>query len=305
MTSKVAELQRPVVKAIGRRLARAETPSAVRRLIRRTSAVLLPCTGVRSERDRFGGLGGLRLAPRHAPADDRAMLLFHGGGYVFGSAKMYRGLAGRIAKAAVATVYVPDYRLAPEHPHPAALEDGLATYRALLDRMPAGRLVVGGDSAGGGLALATLQAAHILGLPMPAGLVLLSPWLDLRPPASDRPNAGTEILIPPEIVDRAVEWYCGRHDPADLAISPVLGDMSGLPPTLVQVSSTELLRHDSDVFATKATAAGVDVTLEVADDLWHVWQLMAPMLPEAKDSIARIGRFVADRTDATDTAAHS
>jgi monoterpene epsilon-lactone hydrolase len=294
--SRIAKLHLPVVGLLGRRLAAAETPQGVRRIVGVAGATLAPARGVRTEPLPSGPNGGRRVTPKVGAAGGRTVLMFHGGGYAFGSAKLYRGLAGRIAKAASATVDAPDYRLAPEHPHPAAVDDGLAAYRAAIERVPPRRMVVGGDSAGGGLTVAVLQAARDAGLPMPAGMFLLSPWLDLRGDPRERENAATEILILPPLVERATAWYTGEHTAEEPAISPILGSFSGLPPTLVQVSSSELLHPDSVAFVDRARAAGVDVTLEVEDGLWHAWQLMAPAVPEARASIASIGRFVVRRT---------
>ena len=296
MASRIARMHRPVMKRVGRELAAATTPEAVRAVIDRANRLMAPCRGVTIDPTTFGGLNGLRIVPKRDSDSGRHLLLFHGGGYVFGSPRMYQALAGRIAKAAGATVHIPDYRLAPEHPHPAAIEDGLAAYRSLLARTPADRLVVGGDSAGGNLTVAVLQAAGEEELPMPAGAVLLSPWLDLRGAAADKLNASTEILILPEIVDRASGWYRGDHAADDPTISPLLGPLEGLPPTLVQVSDSEILYTDSQDFVATARAAGVDVTLEVEDDMWHVWQLMAPAVGEARRSLASIGRFIVERT---------
>lgn len=297
MAGLIARAHRPVARMIGRRLAAATTPERMRRTIERANALLLPCSGIIVEPTTFAELGGLRVAPKRSASDDRAILMFHGGGYVFGSPRMYRGLAGRVAKAADASVHLPQYRLAPEHAHPAAVHDGLTAYRAMLDRHRAERIVVAGDSAGGGLTVATLQAARDEGLPMPAGMVLLSPWLDLTGGGqSYRANVGTEILILPPVVARAAGWYRGDH-PADApGVSPLFGELAGLPPALVQVSASELLYSDSESFASAARAVGVDVDLRVEADLWHVWQLMAPVVPEARASIAQIGRFVAERT---------
>ena len=296
MASRIAWMHRPVVKRIGRDLAAATTPEEMRAVIDRANRLMAPCRGVMIDTTTFGGLEGLRVVPKRDRDSGRHVLLFHGGGYVFGSPTMYRALAGRIAKAAGATVHIPDYRLAPEHPHPAAIEDGLAAYRSMLARTPADRLVVAGDSAGGNLTVAVLQAARDEQLPMPAGAVLLSPWLDLRGAAADKLNAATEILILPATVDRASGWYRGDHGVDEPAISPLLGSLEGLPPTLVQVSDSEILYSDSQDFVAAAREAGVDVTLEVEDDLWHVWQLMAPAVSEARRSIASIGRFVVERT---------
>lgn len=296
MPTRTARAHLPAVRLIGRRLAAADTPRRVRRVIGVSSATLPPARGVLTRPLALGGLGGLRITPKAGAAGDRTVLLFHGGGYVFGSARMYRGLAGRIAKAASATVDVPDYRLAPEHPHPAAVDDGLAAYRATVDRIDPAHLVVGGDSAGGGLTLAVLQGARRAGLPLPAGMFLLSPWLDLRGDPGERPNAGREVLIRPPAARRVTAWYAAGHPVEEAAISPILGPMEGLPPPLVQVSTGEILLGDSEAFAAACARAGVDVTLEVEDGLWHVWQLTAPVVPEARASIASIGRFIAART---------
>jgi monoterpene epsilon-lactone hydrolase len=296
MASRIARMHRPVVRRIGRDLAAASTPDQMRAVIDRANRLTAPCRGVTIDATTFGGLNGLRVVPKRDRDSGRHMLMFHGGGYVFGSPTMYQALAGRIAKAAGATVHLPDYRLAPEHPHPAAIDDGLAAYRSMLARVPADRLVVGGDSAGGNLTIAVVQAARDDGLPMPAGAVLLSPWLDLRGAADDKFNAASEILILPAAVDRASSWYRGDHGADEPGVSPLVGSLDGLPPTLVQVSDSEILYTDSQDFAAAARAAGVDVRLEVEDDLWHVWQLMAPTVGEARRSIASIGRFIVERT---------
>jgi len=297
MASVIARAQRPVVRLIGRRLAAADSPAAMRRVIGRSNVLLAPVRGVTTESIRLGDRDGLRIGPTSGAAADRAVLMFHGGGYVFGSPQMYRPLAGRIAKAAGAAVFVPSYRLAPEHPHPAGIDDGLTAYRSMLDLVPADRLVVGGDSAGGGMSVAVLQAAEREGLPMPAGMFLVSPWLDLTGTSESRTsNADSELLILPESVDRAARYYRGVRAADDPAVSPLFGDLAGLPPTLVQVSENELLYSDSTSFAERAGAAGVDVDLRTVPDLWHVWHLMAPIVPEARASIAEIGAFVIERT---------
>lgn len=293
MPSLIARAHQPVVRLIGRRLAAADTPERVRRVIAVAGKLMAPVIGVTATETTFGPRGGLEIVPMSADDPDRTVVMFHGGGYVFGSPGMYRGLAGRIAKAAGATVLVPDYRLAPEHPHPAAVDDGLAAYRAILERTD--RFVMTGDSAGGGLVLAVLAAARAEGLPMPAGAILMSPWLDLRPDPGTLPNAASELLIRPPIVRRASAWYTGDTDRATPAISPGLAVAAGLPPLLVQVSSSELLYDETIAYVERARAAGVDVTLEVEDRLWHVWQLMAPAVPESRASIRSVADFIASR----------
>ena len=300
MTSVIARAHRPVVRRIGKRLAAADTPEQMRAFIDRVAMLLMaPTWGVTSSNATLGGLAGLRIEPRASTSGDRGLLMFHGGGYVFGSPKMYRHLAGRIAKAAGATVYVPAYRLAPEHPHPAAIEDGLAAYRAILDRHEPGRLAVGGDSAGGNMTLAVLIAARDEGLPMPACIVLMSPWTDLTATSDSwTTNVDSELSIRPETIRRATDWYCGDRDRGDPRLSPQFADLRGLPPMLIQVSDAEILSSDSTALADAARAADVDVRLEVAHGMWHVWQLQAPIVPEARTSIESVGEFIRRHTSA-------
>ena len=290
-------MHRPILKLVGRRMAAAQTPDELRKVVDRSVKLLPRASGVATSPATFGHLGGVRITPTAGAAGSRSMLLFHGGGYVFGSPEQQRTLAGRIAKAADATVYLPRHRLAPEHPHPAAIDDGVTAYRAMLDRVPLHDLVVGGDSAGGGLALAMLQRARHEGLPMPAGMVLISPWLDLTASgASYRTNADADFLLLPAARARATDWYRGDVPSADPAVSPLFGDMTGLPPTLVQVAAPEVLYSDSDRFVDLAREAGVDVTFQIDGDMWHVWHLTAPLVTEARHAIAKIGDFVAART---------
>lgn len=297
MPTLVARMHQPILRTIGRKMAAAETPEELRRIIARATRIPLRASKVVTSPATFEHLGGLRVAPTAGAAGSRSILLFHGGGYVFGTAKQHRPLAGRIAKAADATVYVPEYRLAPEHPHPAAIDDGITAYRAMLERVPAHDLVVGGDSAGGGLTLAMLQRARDEGLPMPAGMVLISPWLDLSSSGkSYTSNVESDIVIRPASIDRATAWYCQDIATDDPRVSPLFADMSGLPPALVQVSAVELLYSDSDRFVDLAREAGVDVTFQIDSDMWHVWHLTAPLVTEARHSIAKIGDFVAATT---------
>ncbi len=295
MSTIAARLHRPIVRRIGRRLARAETPAALRAAFDDTARLLLVPRGTALAEAPLGGVPGLRVTKR-APGPLRTILMFHGGGYVFGSPRAYAPLAARFAHAASAEVYLPEYRLAPEAPHPAALDDAMAAYHGLLERRAPETVAIVGDSAGGGLALATMQRARDEGCPLPACAVLLSPWLDPSGSgASMRENVETEILILPPTIARCAAWYAGERDPAEPGISPLFGAAEGLPPTLVQVSANEMLYSDSTRFAERAVAAGVEVRQEVESDLWHVWPTMAPTVPEARRSIASAGRFIAAR----------
>lgn len=305
MPSVIARAQRPVVRQIGKRLAAADTPEQMRAFIDRVTTILLvPTRGITRSNAMLGGLACLRIEPKASTSGDRGILMFHGGGYVFGTPSMYQHLAGRIAKAAGATVHVPSYRLAPEHPHPAAIEDGLAAYRAILDDHEPERLAVSGDSAGGNMALAVLIAARDKGLPMPACVVLMSPWTDLTASSDSwTTNVDSDLLLRPELILRTTEWYCGDSDVGDPRLSPLFADVRGLPPMLIQVSDEEILYSDSTALAEAARAADVDVRLEVSSGMWHVWQLQAPIVPEARASIESAGEFIRQHT--SDGPSHS
>jgi monoterpene epsilon-lactone hydrolase len=223
---------------------------------------------------------------------DRVVLYFHGGGYVMGSRNTHRGLAGRIARAAVARVLLPEYRLAPEHPFPAAIEDATACWRWLVSEGYApDHMAIAGDSAGGGLALATLLALKAAGDPLPACAVGLSPWTDLE---GEGPTAEPGAVDDPMLTAEGLRSSGRQYAAADLRnplAAPLHGELEDLPPLLLQVGTREVLLSDSTRFAEKARAAGVEVTLEIEDGLIHVWH-MFPDVPEAQSAIERIGAFI-------------
>jgi len=225
----------------------------------------------------------------------RAVLYLHGGGYVSGSIAAYRSLAARLSRAAAARVLSVEYRLAPEHRFPAALDDALAAYDGLLEAgFRPGRIVVAGDSAGGGLAAALLLAIRDRGRPAPAGAALLSPLLDLAATGETMiTNAAVDPMVSMSNARLSVARYLGPDgDPRNPLASPLYADLAGLPPLLIQVGSAECLLDDSRRFADRAQKAGVAVDLEVWDDMIHVWQVFAPMLDEGQSAIETIGRFV-------------
>lgn len=297
MPSLIARMQRPVVRQIGKRLAAAETPEGMRRFIDRVGVTMAPCRGVTRSPARLGRLDSLQVLPKHGADSKRSVLFFHGGGYVFGSPKMYQHLAGRLAKAADAVVHIPRYRLAPEHPYPSAIEDGLEAYRAMLDLYGAEHLTVAGDSAGGNMTMAVLIAARNEDLPLPGCILLLSPWTDLTATSESwTANAESELLILPTSIRRATQWYRGDIAADDPRISPQFDDLAGLPPTLIQVSDEEILYSDSTALTAALRSAGVDVDLQVSPGMWHVWQLQAPIVREARESIAAAGRFLREHT---------
>lgn len=231
-------------------------------------------------------------------AADRAVLYLHGGGYVMGSLKTHRDLMGRISRAAQARVLGLDYRLAPEHPFPAAVEDALAGYRFLLDQgLRPARTAIAGDSAGGGLTLATLVAARDAGLALPAAAVCLSPWVDLEGTgASMKTRLHVDPVASPEGTHLLAQMYLAGKDLRTPLAAPLHADLKGLPPLLIQVGDHETLLDDSTRVAEKARAAGVKVTLEVWPEMIHVWQLFASFLPEGQEAVEGVGKFIREHT---------
>ncbi|MCW5893233.1 MAG: alpha/beta hydrolase [bacterium] len=229
--------------------------------------------------------------------DDAVLLYLHGGGYCIGSINTHRALVSRLSAATAMRGLAVDYRLAPEHPFPAALDDATAVYRWLLGQGVAPeRVVVAGDSAGGGLTLATLLATRDAQLPRPAGGVCLSPWTDLEVTgATMDSHAERDPMIRRDGALRLAAAYLGAAPARTPLASPLHADLRGLPPLLVQVGTAETLLDDSVRLAERARAADVDVTLEPWEDMIHVWQAFAPLLPEADEAIAAIGSWVRAR----------
>lgn len=236
------------------------------------------------------------LVPQGVRAD-AAVLYLHGGGYVIGSARSHRHLAAAIASAADVAALLPDYRLAPEHPFPAAVDDAVAACGWLLGRgIPPGRIVVAGDSAGGGLTVATLLALRDKGQPLPAAGVCISPWVDLTcSGASYVTRAEADPMVRREGVLEMAKAYLAGADAKTPLASPLHADLRGLPPLLIHVGSDEVLLDDAVQLAGQAKAAGVEATLEVWQEMIHVWHWFLPMLDEAERAVARIGEFVKAR----------
>jgi len=249
------------------------------------------------EKVKAGGVDAEWIAAPGANAD-RVILYLHGGGYVIGSINTHRAMVSRIARASNARALAIDYRLAPEHPFPAAVEDATAAYRWLLAQgYKPGKIIIAGDSAGGGLTIVLLLAIRDAGLPMPAGAVPISPWTDLEGTGeSVRTRAARDVMVTIENLTGSAKQYYGTHDPKDPLVSPVHGNFRGLPPMLIQVGDAEILLDDSTRVAKSAKAAGVEVELEVWDDMPHVWHVFAKLLPEGQQAIDKIGKFVIART---------
>ncbi|PCE31251.1 alpha/beta hydrolase [Burkholderia ubonensis] len=229
----------------------------------------------------------------------RAVIFMHGGGYVFGSLKSHGGLAAEVARAARCRTLQLDYRRAPEHPHPAAVEDACAAYRLLLaDGIAPGRIAFVGDSAGGGLVVAALVALRDAGLPLPGATVCLSPWVDLEATGeSYETRKHIDPMVERETVDLVRKLYLNGIDPRTPTASPLFADLTGFPPFLIQVGEREILFSDAERLAAKARASGLDVTFEEWPALYHVWHLQFPVLSAARVAIARIGDFIRQHTE--------
>ncbi len=243
----------------------------------------------------LGGVAAEYLTPRGAD-ETGAILYIHGGGFVAGVPANHRPLTWRLAEGVGVPVYAIDYRLAPEHPYPAALDDCVAAYRALLAKgISPGRIAIGGDSAGGNLTLVTALKLKALGLPLPAALVCLSPVTDQDGFESRTLNAKSDAMFDVRMIPSVPPLYCPGADPNDPFVSPYRGDVAGLPPTLFHCSRDELLRDDSIQMAQKMKAAGVDTTIEIWPGVFHVWQVTADVLPEARRAVANIVTFLKAR----------
>lgn len=271
---------------------RPPSPAALRTFFESMTSMFPVPDGMKCTPDEVGGVRGEWIEMPESK-DDRVVLYLHGGGYVIGSVNTHRSLVARIAREAGARCFSLDYRLAPENPYPAAVEDAVAAYRGLVaSGIAPGDIVVSGDSAGGGLTLATLLSLRDAGDALPAAAVCLSPWTDLVGTGASHND--------PEIRDPMInlpglqlmgQLYAGAHASDPLA-SPLHADFHGLPPLYILVGTRELLLDDSVRVADKAREAGVPVLLEKGAGLIHVWPLLGDAVPEAADGVKNIGAFI-------------
>jgi epsilon-lactone hydrolase len=224
---------------------------------------------------------------------ERTVVHFHGGGYCVGSARTARAWAAHVSAQAGCRVVLPEYRLAPEHPHPAALEDARAVMHALFGEAAASSVVVSGDSAGGGLALAAILSLRNGSENLPGGCILVSPWLDLSRDRRDTPElVRRDVLLSPGWLDACAAAYARPPDWADPSVSPLLAAHDGLPPLLIQAGSDELLAPDAECLAASASAAGVDVTYTRWPRMWHDFALQPGLLAPADSALAQAAWFV-------------
>jgi acetyl esterase/lipase len=252
-----------------------------------------PARGVKIEVTKIAGMHAEWYRPPIA-TPGKILLYLHGGAYALGSCASHRKMVTHIAKASQVETVLPEYRLAPEHPFPAGPDDCVRAYRALLDKGYAGNdIIIAGDSAGGGLTMATMLQLRHDGLPLPGAAVLLSPFLDMTASGeSAKTRVDLDPWFDPAHMAIVIQHYCPYEDVENPLLSPVFANVAGLPRTLIQVGDHEILLSDSTRLADKMRAAGVDVELQVFPELWHVFQLFVGKMPESKAAIAKIGEFV-------------
>lgn len=273
-----------------RYLARVQDPVEVRDSFERKARLLFSAPrGTQSERVNLNGVSALRIKG-DGPG---AILHFHGGAYVFGSARTHRGMLGRLSQLTGLPVYLPDYRLAPEYPFPAAVQDALTTYRALCDQVQ-GPIILGGDSAGGGLALSLLSQINAAGMRQPALTYALSPFTDMTfAGASIRRNARADVMLPVSRLEELRDMYLQGAAPDDRHASPLFADFSGVGPVLLAVSDTEILEDDTLRLRDRLIAQGAAVDLIHGHDLPHVWPFFWRFAPEADRDLRRIAAAIA------------
>ena len=255
---------------------------------------LIRATGVEVEQTQIAGVDVDWLRPKNA-RKDKVVLYLHGGAYVMGSPRTHRQLVSHMVRAAGVVAVLPDYRLAPEHPFPAAIEDAVAVYSGLLESgFGAEDIIISGDSAGGALSVATLLQLRHAGIPMPAAAVLLSPFLDIT---GSGESATTRADRDPwfDIADLHVVagYYCpDESEWKNPLVSPVFANVAGLPPMLIQVGDDEILLSDSTRLAEKLEAEGVEVELEVWPHMWHVFQMFIRRMPESGAAVRKIAAYI-------------
>ncbi len=279
------------------RLRAASCAQDVRGLLNRLGPLVpLPAPGTVTIPIDAGGVRAERIITGTSHPD-RHVIYLHGGGYVSGSPGFYRNVTSLLASMCRACVLCIDYRLAPEHPLPAALDDAVAAYRWLLAQgADPRRIAIIGDSAGGGLAFATMLRARDEGVVLPAAAAVVSPWTDLALTGESlRLNAAIDPVISTEFAALAVNLCLAGGNPRNPYLSPLYGDPAGLSPTLILVGSDDVLRDDAVRMADKMRAAGCRVEVEVWPGMWHAWHLTARVTPEADAAIARIAKFMQDK----------
>lgn len=268
----------------------------LRRRLDMFGSLLMKAFRVKLERTTINGLYAEWLRPKKAQRG-KVLLYLHGGAYVMGSCRSHRQMVSHIARAASIDALVPEYRLSPEHKFPDAIDDAVGVYRELLATgFKPEDIVISGDSAGGGLTVATLLSLREAGDPMPAAAVLLSPFLDATASGdSATTRADKDPWFHASDMKVVVENYCGESLARDPRVSPVFADVGGLPPIYIQVGDHEILLSDSTRFADSLREAGGEVEIEIWPEMWHVFQLFIGKMPEARRAIRKIGEYLRPR----------
>lgn len=260
-----------------------------RRIIRQAYRSSVPPRGARFQETTLASVPATRTT--FGPDSRGAVLYLHGGGYIIGSSATHRGITGHLARTSGCTVLTPDYRLAPEHPFPAALDDAEACWMALIEEgFKPGQIAVAGDSAGGGLSLALAMRLRDRGQPLPASLTVFSPWVDLTQAQLYAPER--EPVLQAAWTSKAARLYADATPLNHSLVSPIFGDLDGLPPMLIQVGSEEILLNDAERLARKAAEADVEVRLAVYNSLWHVFQVHSGQLDRATEAMASAGDHI-------------
>jgi acetyl esterase/lipase len=304
MISFRARVIRFVSKQLFKRVSPDSNVKAVRRLFEKTQARKRVAKGVVVREATIEGVACEWLVPEGC--DDAPILYYlHGGAYLMGSPSTHRQMLSYIARESGVRALLPDYALAPENPYPAGLQDCLAVYRGLLAAGANARhILIGGDSAGGGMAMATLLSLREAGDTMPIAAVLMSPWLDFTASGeSMETRKKVEPWFRPEDMMEIARMYSPEGDLADPLLSPVFADAAELPATLIQVGDHEILLSDSTRLSDNISAAGGKVTLQVWPEMWHVFQFFIRMMPESKRAIDDIAKFIRDTLAGTKTPA--
>jgi acetyl esterase/lipase len=285
-------------KAFAQGAGQAKSPQELRAVMAAAFSAFPSAGEVKCEPVNAGGVKAEWITAANA-APDRVIMYLHVGGYVMGSIDTHRELVARLSKAAHARGLALDYRLAPENPFPAAVDDSIAVYRWLLAQgYKPGRIVIAGDSAGGGLAVSTLVAVRDIGAPAPAAGVCISPWVDFEAAGESMTSrAAQDPLVSREMIVNIAKMYVGENgNLREPLAAPINASLDGLPPLFIQVGDAETLLDDSTRLADRAKEAGVYVTLQIWDEMPHVWHLAAPILPEGQEAIDKIGEFIRQRT---------
>ncbi len=265
----------------------------IRRLWDFLGRLMITAFGVRVERDEINGLYAEWLTPKDH-MEGKLLLYLHGGGYIVGGCDMHRQMVSHIARAGRILTLLPEYRLSPEHKFPAAIDDAVAVYRSLLKMgLKPQDIVFAGDSAGGGLSVATLLALRDAGDPLPAAAVLLSPFLDVTGSGeSMKTRAEQDPWFREKDLAIVADHYCEPHQRSFPLVSPVFADIEGLPPMFIQVGDDEILLSDSERIADQCVAAGIEVELQVWPEMWHVFQMFVGKMPESRQAIDKMGAYI-------------